>query len=63
MNRIAIIALACMMALACTQVYAQEAKVLFFESALAPADTTFSIEPSGFSHGLVVYVEIFVASF
>jgi len=38
-----------MVALVCTQVYAQEEKVLFFEPALAPADTTFSVEPSGFS--------------
>ena len=49
MNRIAIIALACMVALVCTQAYAQEIKVLFFEPALVPADTTFSMEPSGFS--------------
>ena len=49
LKRISIIALACMMALVCTQAYAQEVKVLFFEPALAPADTTFSMEPSGFS--------------
>lgn len=37
------------MSLLCTHAFAQPTKVLFFEAALAPADTTFSNEPTGFS--------------
>ncbi|UCD56169.1 MAG: hypothetical protein JSV16_10030, partial [Candidatus Hydrogenedentota bacterium] len=33
----------------CTEAFAQEKKVMFFEAALAPADTMFSTEPSGYS--------------
>jgi hypothetical protein len=40
---------ALMTTLTCTHVFAQEKKVLFFEAALAPTDTIFSTEPSGYS--------------
>lgn len=33
----------------CTQAFAQGKKVMFFEAALAPEETTFSAEPSGYS--------------
>jgi len=42
-------AVICMALLLCSHAFAQGKKVLFFESAIAPADTTFSDEPSGFS--------------
>ncbi len=47
--RKAFAAIACMALLVCSQAFAEGKKVLFFESAVAPPDSTFSDEPSGFS--------------
>ena len=49
LNRIGYAAVALVTMFACTEAFAQEKKVLFFEAALSPTDNTFSTEPSGYS--------------
>ena len=49
MKKTGFVATVLLMAIFCTQTYAQNAKVLFFEAAVPPAGTIFSDEPTGFS--------------
>jgi hypothetical protein len=48
LKRIGLVAVA-FLTMLCSEAFAQPKKALFFEAALAPADTTFSAEPAGYS--------------
>lgn len=49
MNRTVFVAVACIVMLASADASAEAKRLMFFEAALAPADTIFSTEPSGYS--------------
>ena len=49
MNKTRLVAVSLASLLFCTQAFAQGKKAMFFEAAIAPADSMFSTEPSGYS--------------
>jgi hypothetical protein len=49
LNKTGLVAVSLASLLFCTQAFAQGKKAMFFEAAIAPADSMFSTEPSGYS--------------